>query len=146
MDDTANHSVAPAYLLKAHGISDLESRTFSLSNGQQIIRALGIAHFEIDGRSLPCPIVFGPDDGPFLIGASALSIFNLTAAPETRKLEPETFLSLGTADQHGQKSWRRHGGLLVRESIIQNAGHLTTRQAKHRTPSRLDRHNREPWR
>lgn len=99
VDDTADHSVAPAYLLKSHGISELETRTFSLPNGQQIVRGLGIAHFEIDGRSLPCPVVFGPDDGPFLIGASALSIFNLAADPETRKLEPETFLSLGSADQ-----------------------------------------------
>lgn len=74
MDDTPDHSVAPAYLLKSRGITELETRIFTLSSGQQLDRSLGIAHFEMDGRRLHCPVVFGPDEGPFLLCASTLGI------------------------------------------------------------------------
>ena len=47
---------------------------------------------------------------------------------------------MGAAD-YARNGWR--SALLVRESVAQRARHLETGQARHRTTSRLERHNRE---
>ena len=54
---------------------------------------------------------------------------------------------MGAADYAGD-GWG--GALLVRESVVQRTAsglrHLATGQARHRTMSRLEKHNRELWR
>lgn len=62
----------------------------------------GIARLAIDERERPCPVVFCSADA-YMLGASTLEIFNLSADWVNGWLLPEECLSLGRAGE------QRHG-------------------------------------
>jgi hypothetical protein len=39
-------------------------------------------------RHLTCPVIFGPDESLYLLGATALEIFGVDADPTTKRLKP----------------------------------------------------------
>ena len=53
---------------------------FVLADGSRVQYGFGIARFRIDDAEMPCPVIFGPE-GSYLLGASALEVFNLMADP-----------------------------------------------------------------
>lgn len=100
VDSIADHSMAPAYLLKELGIPELERLRFRLADGTVAEYGVGTANFEIEGRTRPCPVVFGPGDTP-LLGDSTLQIFNLEYDPESNRLAPASNLIIGRVGVNG---------------------------------------------
>lgn len=94
VDSIADHSMAPAYLLKELGIPELERLRFRLADGSVAEYGIGTANFEIEGRTRPCPVVFGPGYTS-LLGDSTLQIFNLEYDPESNRLAPASNLIIG---------------------------------------------------
>ena len=101
VDDTADHSMVLAALLKELQVTELERRPCLLADGTVAECGMGIASFDIDGRVRPCPVVFGPGDTP-LIGASTLQIFNLEYDTANHRLTPTPNLSLGMVGADGE--------------------------------------------
>ena len=100
VDLTADHAMAPAYLLEELAVPELERQTFRLADGNVAEYGLGIASFEIRGIQRPCPVVFGPGDTA-LLGDSTLQIFNLDYDPVSNRLSPAQNLAIGRVDVNG---------------------------------------------
>jgi clan AA aspartic protease len=90
VDTGALYSFVPAKRLEEIGLTALRSRELVMADGRHATMQLGEARFTIDelGETLTCPIVFGPDDSLYLLGATALEIFGVDADPTTRTLKP----------------------------------------------------------
>jgi len=90
VDTGALYSFAPAARLESIGLVPLRSRELIMTDGRIAKMQLGEAPFTIDelGETLTCPVIFGPDDSLYLLGATALEIFGVDADPTTRKLKP----------------------------------------------------------
>lgn len=100
VDSIADHSMAPAHLLKELGIPELEQLRFRLADGTVAEYGVGTANFEIAGRTRPCPVVFGPGDTS-LLGDSTLQIFNLEYDPKSNRLVPAPNLIIGRVGVNG---------------------------------------------
>ena len=98
VDVGADHSMMPQSLLERLGIAPRQRLRFVTDDGAQCEYGYGLARFSIDGDEWPCPVVFGPD-GAYMLGASALEIFNLDADLASGQLIPAEGLSLGRAGQ-----------------------------------------------
>ena len=94
VDTGAPHSMLPASLLGKLNVSPQEELGFILADGSRVRYGFGVARFEIDGKQLPCPVVFGPE-GRYLLGKTALGIFNMLVDPAEERLVPEEWLRLG---------------------------------------------------
>ena len=46
-----------------------------------------MVNIDIDGRTLPCPVIFGAEN-QYLLGATTLEIFELMVAPVAAELVP----------------------------------------------------------
>lgn len=88
------HSMLPASLLAELNIEPLEEIGCILTDGSRSRYGFGVARFRIDGQERPCPVLFGPDDN-YLLGASALGMFNLLVDPDGKRLVPAEWLPLG---------------------------------------------------
>ncbi|MEX0613966.1 MAG: hypothetical protein WD738_01870 [Pirellulales bacterium] len=90
VDTCALYSFVPGTRLEEIGLEPIRSRELILADGRRDTRLLGEARFTIDelGETLTCPVIFGPDDSLYLLGATALENFGVDADPTTRKLKP----------------------------------------------------------
>lgn len=68
VDSGAFYSVMPAEDLKALGIKATRKESFLLANGETIIKRVGNAFFEFEGKVGAAPVVFGEKD-VYLLGA-----------------------------------------------------------------------------
>ena len=94
VDTGAAHSMLPESLLTRMSIPPLERQEFIIADGSAVNYGFGIARFGLDNRERPCPVIFGPE-GNYLLGASALEIFNLVVDPAGGQLLPARLLRLG---------------------------------------------------
>ncbi len=90
VDTGAAHSMMPESLLLQLSMTPLERISYAFADGRMAEYGYGMARFGIDGREWSCPVIFGPDD-EYLLGATTLEIFNLTADPAGQRLLPATY-------------------------------------------------------
>lgn len=90
VDTGALYSYVPGKRLEEIGLTSLRSRKLVLADGRQETRQLGEARFTIEelSKTLTCPVVFGPDNSLYLLGATALENFGVDADPTVKKLKP----------------------------------------------------------
>lgn len=90
VDTGALYSYVPGKRLEEIGLASLRSRNLVLADGRHETRQLGEARFTIEelSETLTCPVIFGPDDSLYLLGATALENFGVDADPTVKKLKP----------------------------------------------------------
>ena len=90
VDTGALYSYVPGKRLEEIGLTSIRSRKLVLADGRHETRQLGEARFTIDelNETLTCPVIFGPDDSLYLLGATALENFGVDADPTIKKLKP----------------------------------------------------------
>ena len=90
VDTGAIYSFAPAKRLEAIGVEPLRSRDLIMADGRRDRRLLGEARFTLNDmdETLTCPIVFGPENSLYLLGATALENFGVDVDPTTKRLKP----------------------------------------------------------
>ena len=98
VDASADHSMLPESLLRKLRIVPRRQLEFVLGDGRVVEYLYGVALFSIDGEEWPCPVLFGPE-GRYLLGASALAIFNLEEDRGSERLMPAKWLSLGVRER-----------------------------------------------
>ena len=114
VDVTADHSMVPESLLRRLGIIPRRQLDFVLSDGSKVEYGYGFARFRMDGEEWPCPVLFGPE-GSYLLGASALEIFNLEEDRVGQRLLPTKWPSLGRA---GRDDRSVGGATLIRPTAV----------------------------
>ena len=88
VDSGAIFSVVPAGELERMGIVPDKTERFSLADGSSVTRPVGIARFEIAGRSGGAPVIFGEPGDVWLLGARSLESLGLVLDPLKRELRP----------------------------------------------------------
>jgi hypothetical protein len=88
VDSGAIFSVVPADELRELGMEPEKVERFSLADGTAVTRPVGIARFEVAGRSGGAPVVFGEPDDACLLGALSLESLGLLLDPFKRELRP----------------------------------------------------------
>jgi len=90
VDTGALCSFVPEDRLQQIGIAPLHSRELILADGRKDRRLLGEALFTIPelDETMTCPVVFAPKESLYLLGATALENFGVSADPTTRHLKP----------------------------------------------------------
>jgi predicted aspartyl protease len=90
VDTGALYSFVPGQRLEEIGLVPIRSRDLVLADGRRDTRPLGEARFTIEGigEALTCPVIFGPEDSLYSLGATALEIFGVDADPATKTLKP----------------------------------------------------------
>jgi predicted aspartyl protease len=90
VDTGALYSFIPEGRLQQIGISPVRARELILADGRRDRRLLGEAVLTISqlNESLTCPVIFGPADSLYLLGATALENFGVQADPTTQQLKP----------------------------------------------------------
>jgi predicted aspartyl protease len=90
VDTGALYSFVPGKRLQEIGLEPIRSRELVMADGRHDTRLLGEARFTIEelGETLTCPVIFGPDDSLYLLGATALENFGVDADPTTKTLKP----------------------------------------------------------
>lgn len=90
VDAGALYSFVPAPALEAIGIQPVRARELIMADGRRNQRLLGEAYFTIGtaDETLTCPVIFGPPDSLYLLGATALEIFGVDVDPTQKKLKP----------------------------------------------------------
>ena len=90
VDTGALYSLVPEDRLRQIGVEPLHTRLLILADGRRTQRPFGEARFTIDdlAETMTCPVVFGPPDALYLLGATALETFGVDADPTTKKLKP----------------------------------------------------------
>ncbi len=87
VDTGASYTLIPAALLDDLGVARRETLTFRLADGSTQEFDIGWADIELEGRTKPVYVVFGPDNR-ILLGAMALEAFALAADAKNRRLVP----------------------------------------------------------
>lgn len=88
IDSGAVYSVVPRKVLEKVGIKPRTTKTFSLADGKDIERQMGIAQFEYAGEITAGPVIFGEKGDAILMGATTLEGFGLVLDPIRRELRP----------------------------------------------------------
>ncbi|MBI1899723.1 MAG: aspartyl protease family protein [Planctomycetia bacterium] len=88
VDSGAIYSVVPATLLTELGIRPVSDETFTLANGEQIVRPKGIALFRYGDRVGGADVIFGQEGDSLLLGAFTLEALGLSLDPLRRELRP----------------------------------------------------------
>ena len=87
VDTGASYTLIPAALLDDLGVARRETLTFRLANGSTQEFDIGLAEMELEERTNPVHVVFGPENR-ILLGAMALEAFALAADARNRRLVP----------------------------------------------------------
>ena len=95
VDTDATYTMLPSSLLRELGITPLETRTFTIANGQGIRRDIGEAVVQIGDRGLTTLVVFADDEATPLLGAFTLEGFSLAPDPVRQRLVSVTALAVG---------------------------------------------------
>ena len=90
VDTGALYSFVPEDYLEKIGIEPSVKRNLILADGRHDTRLLGFCNFQIEGLEgdIPCPVIFGPKDSLFLLGATALENFGVEVDPIHKSLKP----------------------------------------------------------
>ena len=90
IDTGALYSFVPEDCLERIEIEPSATRDLILADGRQEKRLLGFCDFQIEGLqgAMPCPVVFGPKNSLFLLGATALENFGVEVDPIQKRLKP----------------------------------------------------------
>ena len=88
VDSGAVFSVAPAHLLEGIGIVADDEQSFTLANGEKVVRKTGDAYFEYEGKGGYAKVIFGEQDDSNLLGAMTLEACALILDPLKRQLRP----------------------------------------------------------
>jgi predicted aspartyl protease len=88
VDSGAIFSVVPGDELRALGMAPEKTERFSLADGNSVTREVGIARFEVAGRSGGAPVIFGEPGDAWLLGALSLESLGLLLDPFKRELRP----------------------------------------------------------
>jgi predicted aspartyl protease len=88
VDSGAIFSVVPAEQLASLGIVPEKTERFSLADGSSVTRQVGIARFEVAGRSGGAPVIFGEPGDAWLLGVLSLESLGLLLDPFKRELRP----------------------------------------------------------
>jgi predicted aspartyl protease len=86
VDTGALHTWMPERILKQLGVTPRSEVAFMIADGSVEKKKIGFCEILLDGKWLPCPVVFGPDDAPFLLGATTLEIFGVGVDPVNKML------------------------------------------------------------
>ena len=95
VDSGAIFSVVPADELSALGIAPEKTERFSLADGSSVTRQVGIARFEVVGRSGGAPVIFGEPGDAWLLGVLSLESLGLLLDPFKRELRPMRLVLYG---------------------------------------------------
>ena len=87
VDTGSTHSIFPESVLVQLDVSPIERRRYSLADGREVEYNFGMADIAIEGRTLPCPVIFGAEE-QYLLGATTLEIFELMVDPVGAELVP----------------------------------------------------------
>lgn len=87
VDTGASYTLIPAALLDDLGVTRKETLMFRLADGSSREFDVGLAEMELEERTNPVHVVFGPDNR-ILLGAMALEAFALAADAKNRRLVP----------------------------------------------------------
>ncbi len=88
VDTGATDTVLPPSVLREIGVEVEAQRNFSLADGRRVELDIGEARISLNGQEWTCPVVFGPDENRFLVGATTLEIFDLMVDPVLGELVP----------------------------------------------------------
>src|SRR4051794_17735969 len=79
VDTGALYSFVPGKRLEEIGVEPLRTRELIMADGRHDKRLIGEARFTIESldETLTCPVIFGPDDSLYLLGATALENFGV---------------------------------------------------------------------
>lgn len=90
VDTGALYSFVPQGRLREIGLEPLGPRELIMADGRRERRDLGEAMFTVAGlnETLTCPVIFGPEDSLYLLGATALENFGVAADSAEGKLKP----------------------------------------------------------
>ena len=87
VDTGASYTMVPARLLDDLGVARRETLAFRLADGSSQEFDIGWADIDLEGRTKPVYVVFGPDNR-ILLGAMALEAFALAADAKNHWLVP----------------------------------------------------------
>lgn len=87
VDTGASYTLIPAALLDDLGVARKETLMFRLADGSTREFDIGVAEMEMEERTNPVHVVFGPENR-ILLGAMALEAFALAADARNRRLVP----------------------------------------------------------
>jgi len=87
VDTGASYTLIPAALLDDLGVARKETLIFRLADGSTREFDIGLAEMELEERTNPVHVVFGPENR-ILLGAMALEAFALAADANNRRLIP----------------------------------------------------------
>ena len=92
VDTRASHLVVPRPVLSQLGIPIDDRWTFQLADNRVVDHDVSQVRVRVEGRGGFTRVVFGEPDGPTLLGATMLEIFNLGVEPVRQHLIPVTGL------------------------------------------------------
>ena len=95
VDTGATYTMLPSSLLRDLGVTPIETRTFTIADGQRIRRDIGEAVVRIGDRALTTLVVFADDEAMPLLGAFTLEGFILAPDPVRQQLVSVTALAVG---------------------------------------------------
>ena len=87
VDTGASYTLIPEAMLDDLGVARRETLMFLLADGSSREFDVGLAEMELDERTNPVHVVFGPENR-ILLGAMALDVFALAADAKNRRLVP----------------------------------------------------------
>ena len=92
VDTGSLYTFIPEDRLQGIGIEPSRTREFTLADGRHDRRLLGEALITLHelNETVTNPVVFGPKDSLYLIGAVTLETFAVEVDPATRELKPIT--------------------------------------------------------
>jgi clan AA aspartic protease len=92
VDTGATLTKLPQDLLAELRIDPQFSLPSLTSDNREVMRRIGLAWININGRSGAVPVAFGDRGEPVLLGATTLEILGLTVDPVEQKLVPRPLL------------------------------------------------------
>jgi clan AA aspartic protease len=95
VDSGAAFTVLPQRLVKKLGLTPSYAQKFTLADGKIIVRNIGKAFIEYQGRETAVPVVLGKEKDTSLLGVLTLEALGLALDPFERKLtRPSSCCSL----------------------------------------------------
>lgn len=88
VDSGAAYTVLPKVLVKKLGLKPSFKQEFILADGRKVVRDIGNAFIEYQGRETASPVVLGEEEDSLLLGVLTLEALGLALDPFTRKLYP----------------------------------------------------------
>lgn len=88
VDSGAAYTVLPKHLVLKLGLKPNFKQEFVLADGRKVVRDIGSAFIEYQGRETASPVILGKRDDSMLLGVLTLEALGLALDPFQRKLYP----------------------------------------------------------